>query len=148
MDEIHDYNLRMIELFSRAANLNPNDPDLLVNIYTYKYIYAYKQSCLAVLHFIARDYEKSLVCFRNALQFDTKNYSLWNKLGATLAHLGRADEAIDAYQRALDLKPNYVRCWVNLGIALGFKKEHNEAIRFYLNALSLNPNAKHIWTYL
>jgi len=46
---------------------------------------------------------------------------LWNKLGATLAHLGRADEAIEAYHKALDLKPNYVRVWVNLGIAHSFK---------------------------
>jgi len=44
-----------------------------------------------------------------------------NKVGATLAHLGRADEAIKFYHRALDIRPNYVRVWVNLGIAHSFK---------------------------
>lgn len=29
-----------------------------------------------------------------ALKYDDKNYSLWNKLGATLAHLGKPDDAI------------------------------------------------------
>ena len=86
--------------------------------------------------------------FRAALTFDTKNYSLWNKLGATLAHLGRADEAMEAYHKALDLKPNYVRVWVNLGIAHAFKDDYEEAARFYLNSLSFSPGAKHLWNYL
>lgn len=76
---------------------------------------------MSVLHFIARDYDNSVILFREALKFDNSNYSLWNKLGATLAHLGRADEAIEAYHKALDLKPNYVRVWVNLGIAHAYK---------------------------
>jgi Flp pilus assembly protein TadD, contains TPR repeats len=69
-------------------------------------------------------------------------------LGATLAHLGRTEEAMDAYHRALEFKPNYVRCWVNLGIAHAFKGEYHEACQLYLNALSMNPNAKHVWSYL
>jgi len=82
-----------------------------------------------VLHFIARDYESSVTLFREALKFDNSNYSLWNKLGATLAHLGRAEEAIEAYHKALDLKPNYVRVWVNLGIAHAYK------VIFFINSI-------------
>ena len=82
------------------------------------------------------------------MKFNPDNYSLWNKLGATLAHLGRTEEAIDAYNRALELKPNFVRVWVNLGIANAFNGDYEEAVRFYLNALSLNPKAYHIWNYL
>lgn len=40
-----------------------------------------------------------------------------NKLGATLAHLRKTQEAIDYYNQSLEIKPNYVRVWVNLGIA-------------------------------
>lgn len=71
-----------------------------------------------------------------------------NKVGATLAHLGRADEAIKFYHRALDIRPNYVRVWVNIGIAHSFKNLYEEATNFYLNALSFRPDAKHIWSYL
>jgi tetratricopeptide (TPR) repeat protein len=45
------------------------------------------------------------------------DYSLWNKLGATLANSQRSDEALPAYHRALDLKPKYARGWLNLGIS-------------------------------
>ena len=45
-------------------------------------------------------------------------------LGATLAHLGKADEAMECYHKALDIKPNYVRVWVNLGIAYAYKVIH------------------------
>ena len=101
-----------------------------------------------MLYFIAQDFRQSVVLFNEALKYDPENYSLWNKLGATLAHLGKVDEAEDAYHRALELKPNFVRVWVNLGMAHAFRRDYEEAIRFYLNALLLNPDAQHIWEYL
>jgi peroxin-5 len=55
---------------------------------------------------------------------------------------------MNAYQNALEFRPNYVRCWVNLGIAHAFKGEYEQAIQLYLNALAMNPNAKHVWGYL
>ena len=89
-----------------------------------------------------------MILFKEALNLDPNNYSLWNKMGATLAHLGKADEAMEVYHRALDIKPNYVRVWVNLGIAHAYKSDYQTAAQFYLNALSFNPDAKHIWAYL
>ena len=59
--------------------------------------------------------------FKHALCLDNRNYTLWNKLAATLSHLGNTDEAIKAYHKALEIKPNYVRAWVNLGISQGNK---------------------------
>jgi tetratricopeptide (TPR) repeat protein len=57
------------------------------------------------------------VLCRAALALRPRDYSLWNKLGATLANSSRSNEAISAYQKALDLKPNYMRAWTNMGIA-------------------------------
>lgn len=79
------------------------------------------QSGLAILFFIKREYEVSIDLFNRALNLDPTNYLLMNKVGATLAHLGRAEEAIKFYHRALDIRPNYVRVWVNLGIAYAYK---------------------------
>ena len=72
---------------------------------------------LGVLYNLSRDYDGAVGAFRTALQTRTTDYSLWNKLGATLANSGRSGEAISAYQRALDLKPNYMRAWTNMGIS-------------------------------
>eukprot|EP01016_Furgasonia_blochmanni_P050659 TRINITY_DN785_c0_g8_i1.p1 TRINITY_DN785_c0_g8~~TRINITY_DN785_c0_g8_i1.p1 ORF type:complete len:741 (-),score=247.46 TRINITY_DN785_c0_g8_i1:79-1968(-) len=132
--EIKQINETLLDAFQKAVLSNPNDPSLF--------------NCLAVLHFIARDYENAVECFKISVKHDPMNHSLWNKLGATLAHLNRTDEAIEAYNRALELKPNYVRVWVNLGIAYSTKKDHEESARFFLTGLSLNPNARHVWTFL
>jgi len=134
IDDIKAMNAKLLGSFQKARELNPTDPDLLTS--------------LAVLHFIARDYYNSVSLFDEALKYNADNYALWNKLGATLAHLGRTEEAINAYHRALELKPNFVRVWVNLGIAHAFKGDYEEGVRFYLNALSLNPKAVHVWNYL
>jgi len=72
---------------------------------------------LGVLYNLSRDYEGAVTAFRVALQTRSTDYSLWNKLGATLANSGRSSDAIDAYQKALELKPNYMRAWVNMGIS-------------------------------
>lgn len=75
------------------------------------------QVALGVLQSLARQYELAGEAFRAALALRPRDYSLWNKLGATLANSTHSHEAIAAYQKALDLKPNYMRAWTNMGIA-------------------------------
>jgi peroxin-5 len=77
-----------------------------------------------------------------------EDYTLWNKLGATLANSMRSDEAIDAYIQGLDIKPNYVRALANLAISYSNQEMYEEAATCYLKALSLNPDATHLWSSL
>lgn len=67
-----------------------------------------------------------------APQIQPNDYSLWNKLGATLANSSRSGEALSAYQKALDLKPNYMRAWTNLGISYSNLGKYIEAAKYYL----------------
>lgn len=107
IDDIKKMNNQMIDIFKQGLAIDSNDADLLQS--------------LAVLHFIKREYEVAADLFERASKAQPNNYTLWNRVGASLAHLGRPDEAIECYHKALEIRPNYVRAWVNLGIAHGFK---------------------------
>jgi len=73
--------------------------------------------CVCVHHYCSAVCKGPRLCCRAALSIRPRDYSLWNKLGATLANSSRSHDAIAAYQKALDLKPNYMRAWTNMGIA-------------------------------
>lgn len=104
--------------------------------------------CLAILQFIVGDYASSTRHFENILKTDPGNYSIWNKVAATKAHLGDFEGARVAYHKALDTKPNYVRSWTNLAINYHSMDKLDVSVSFLLNALSLNPEARHLWSYL
>jgi tetratricopeptide (TPR) repeat protein len=53
---------------------------------------------LGVLYNLSRDYDKAIASFQTALQLKPRDYSLWNKLGATQANSARSADAIYAYQ--------------------------------------------------
>lgn len=57
----------------------------------FSYIFYLTQNALAILYFLKREYDTAINLFQNALQLDPTNYLLMNKIGAAMAHLGRAD---------------------------------------------------------
>ena len=68
-------------------------------------------------------------------------------MGNALIQQGKQDEAIDAYNKALSIKPDYAEAFNNMGIALKEQGKLEEAIASYNKALSLKPDyaeAQHI----
>lgn len=57
-----------------------------------------------------------------------------------MANSNRPEEAVDAYRRALELKPNYTRVIYNLGVACLNMGVYHEAAEHFLNALSLHAS--------
>ena len=106
------------------------------------------QVVLGVLYNVSRDYDSAVNAFQSAVRTRPGDYSLWNKLGATLANGSRSEQAIPAYHKALELKPKYARGRLNLGISHANLQNYGDAARAYLDALRLNPEATHIWSYL
>ncbi|CAM8984924.1 unnamed protein product [Rhodiola kirilowii] len=134
-------------LFSEAAKLAPDDADVHI--------------VLGVLYNLSREFDNAIEAFGTALKLRPRDYSLWNKLGATQANSVHSADAILAYQQdsykhillfvgeqALDLKPNYVRAWVNMGIGYANQGSYEESIRYYVRALAMNPKADNAWQYL
>ena len=52
----------------------------------------------------------------------TKQYPtallVWNILGASSSQIGKFDEAIDAYKKAISIKPDYAEAYSNIGVVL------------------------------
>jgi len=131
--ELHE---KVTNLFIRAAQLSPTgetmDPDVQVG--------------LGVLFYSADEFDKAVDCFEAALASseagvvnqENNLHLLWNRLGATLANSGRSEDAIHAYERALDLRPNFVRARYNLGVSCINIGVHPQAAGHLLGALSMH----------
>jgi peroxin-5 len=62
-------------------------------------------------------------------------------LGATLANSGRSEDAIDAYHKALELRPSFVRARYNLGVSCINIGCYQEAAEHLLGALSMHKRS-------
>ncbi|KAE8351412.1 hypothetical protein BDV28DRAFT_158779 [Aspergillus coremiiformis] len=130
---LHD---RVTDLFIQAAQLSPSgeqmDPDVQVG--------------LGVLFYCAEEYDKAVDCFSAALASTESGivnqreqlHLLWNRLGATLANSGRSEEAIEAYEQALNINANFVRARYNLGVSCINIGCYPEAAQHLLGALSMH----------
>ncbi|KAL9109094.1 MAG: hypothetical protein Q9227_006185 [Pyrenula ochraceoflavens] len=130
---LHD---RVTKLYLDAAQLAPKGPNVDPDV----------QVGLGVLFYGAEEYEKAVDCFNSALtsreEGSTNNerdvHLLWNRLGATLANSGRSEDAIAAYERALQLNPNFVRARYNLGVSCINIGCYPEAAQHLLGALAMH----------
>jgi peroxin-5 len=98
------------------------------------------QVALATLLNTNEDYHRAHDCFSAALSVRPDDWLLYNRVGATLANGGRAEEALPYYYRALEINPAYIRARFNLGISCINLKRDEEAAQHILDALVLQEN--------
>lgn len=77
--------IQVARSFNDAAKLSPEDADVHI--------------VLGVLYNLSREYDKAIESFKTALNLKPRDYSLWNKLGATQANSVQSTDAILAYQQ-------------------------------------------------
>jgi tetratricopeptide (TPR) repeat protein len=65
--------------------------------------------------------------------------------GTSLHDLGKYNEAIECYDKAIKLNPNYKYAWHNKGRALEKLGKNNEALACYDTVIKLDPNFKYAW---
>ncbi|KAI9307681.1 hypothetical protein BJ944DRAFT_157565 [Cunninghamella echinulata] len=115
--ELHDH---VTSLFLKAARQAPEqdlDPDVQVG--------------LGVLFYGSGDLEKTIDCFIAALKGRPN-------VRATLANSGRPEDAIDAYHKALELRPSFVRARYNLGVSCVNIGCYKEAAEHLLTGLTMH----------
>ena len=72
-----------------------------------------------------------------------RNPDCWlanNNLGDYLYNKGHIKEAIEHYQKAIQINPNYAEAQNNLGAALAAEGRFDEAIENYHKAIQISPN--------
>ncbi|MFN3654573.1 MAG: tetratricopeptide repeat protein [Candidatus Nitrosotenuis sp.] len=57
------------------------------------------------VHLAEGSFEEALSNFEQASLLDQKNAQIWNLKGAALRSMGRYDEAIECFNKALELDP-------------------------------------------
>ncbi|CAN3372477.1 hypothetical protein DIURU_005026 [Diutina rugosa] len=121
-------NKRVTELFLQAAQLSPDGANMDADV----------QMGLGVLFYANEDFDKTIDCFRAALSIRPDDPILWNRLGASLANSNRSEEAVDAYFKALELKPAFVRARYNLGVSCINIGCYKEAAEHLLSGLAMH----------
>ena len=73
------------------------------------------------------------------------DYSSWYEIGNENAKNGNNEDALIAYDKALELDPNHVRTWNNKGIILARLKRFEDAIECYDKAIEIDPEYANAW---
>ncbi len=75
-----------------------------------------------------------------------KTVAFWSNKGASLGPLGRHQEAIACYDKALEIDPRHANAWANKGNCLHSIGRYQEAIACLNEALEINPRFAGAWS--
>ena len=68
-----------------------------------------------------------------------KNADGWTNLGWIYRNMDKAQESIQAYQKALQLDPKQEQAALGLGWAYSYTKDYDKAIQAYQQAIQIDP---------
>jgi tetratricopeptide (TPR) repeat protein len=105
-------------------------------------------AAICVLPALADDYTADYWAFQGASQeLDLSNDAYWNGKGVALANMGRFDEAIACFDRAIELNSSFAEAWNFKGLALSVGQgKYDEGIACFDNALQINSAYYDAWT--
>ena len=78
-------------------------------------------------------------------EFNQSNFTDWNNKGRELYDLDEHDEAIKAFDKAIEANPQYYEAWYNKGVALVNLGKYDEAITAFDKAIEINPHNWVAW---
>ena len=115
------------QINASSENLNAPEPSQkelqsLINLYTQ----GHYQEAL-------NEATKLLIKFPNSI-------NLYNIIGAANKGLSKLEKAIEAYIKAISIKPDYADAYNNMGLALQEQSKLEEAIEAYIKAISIKPD--------
>ena len=82
------------------------------------------------------------------LKDDPKDFAAWNIVGSIHFNNNKFDEAVEAFERSLELKPDFLPAMTGMGRAFLGMKKFDEAIEILTKACTLEPNSADANHYL
>ncbi len=115
------------------------------------------------------DYSNAVPAYQKAAELDPKTAGIreraedfqvaprprdaqgWNDLGELLAKTGSAEEAVNAFQQAIQLEPQSGQAYANLARTLASQNKYEQAIPFYQKSIDMlkdNKEKAAAWNHL
>lgn len=70
----------------------------------------------------------------------------WNNRGISFSSLSKFEQAIECFDKAINIDPRNSGAWSNKGDALRYMGKDNEAMGCYNNAIKINPSNARAWS--
>ncbi len=106
---------KAMEAFQQANKLSKNQPEVIYNM----------EFCALNLH----QYQLACECFRSLIDKRPNDFALWTNLGAAEKALGNFAEALKAFERVCDLKPDFGPGWANRATVLREVELHEQVVQ-------------------
>jgi len=95
---------------------------------------------LAYAYYQAGNLKQAESLYRNILEKESNNIQVLNYLGNVFQDQYKYDEAIDCYQKAIQLNPTFAGSYYHLGTVFDVMGQYDKAINYYKKAMQYDPN--------
>ena len=76
------------------------------------------------------------------MEFKPDYHQAWNNRGYSLGNLGRYEEAISSYDKAVEFKPDDHEAWYNKACSYSLQNNIEQAIENLKTAINLHPKVR------
>lgn len=92
------------------------------------------------------EFREATKLFRKVVQADPSNFGAWNDLGLCQMKLNRPREALDSFEKSVEVNPEFAHGWLQRGNILFIEEgEVSEAGEYYEKAVEHNPELLQAW---
>lgn len=98
-------------------------------------------------------HKQAISAYKKALEINPAYYQAWNNLGIVYANFRDYEKAIDAYDKALDIKTNSHphKAWYNKGnarLGMDLPEQYEKAVKDFQQATEIKPDYHQAWDNL
>jgi Flp pilus assembly protein TadD len=86
------------------------------------------------------NWSAALICFQKAKEKNPQDGDVWFYLGVCYDKLGRSQDEIESFKRAIRIKPDYAEAHYNLGVAYDKLGRYQDAMESYKQAIRIKPD--------